>query len=382
MRSGTGEILMQLRDGGAMSRADLARITGLSSASVTKLTARMVQSGLIEDLSGPHSQTMGRPPVRVALRNDACAAVAVHMGAGKVNLALSDLGLGLTEMQSFEFDLDTPVDDVIQRTIGLVRRAVLASGLPMSKLVGVGIGLPGGVDGAKRGSTSSVISGWNDIAFADAFEEALGLPATVEHNATAMAMAEAIYTRTGPTDSILYVLVDKGTGGGFAQPGSGGRRGPVELGHLAVEPGGPRCICGGEGCLEVFFSERGLKALAPAGATTPADMFAAAMASAEWPKIYEYILQAFSTSITLLAPQRIILGGLLTEAPDAFVAALEADLPHRVMPHLRRNLQIGKPGLSEPVGVKGAASIAFEKFFYEQGPVAALAKPARNKRRA
>jgi predicted NBD/HSP70 family sugar kinase len=379
MRNGTGEVLSQLRDAGPMSRADLARATGLSSAAVTKLISRMHEGNLIQEISEPQEKSLGRPPITLKLRKEACAVIAVHMTAGKVDLALSNLDLELDERRSFEFDVATPVDDVIKRTVRLAREALLASSIPTIRVVGAGIVVPGGVDPTNRSSTSSVISGWSDVAFADAFEEALGVPTTVENNATAMAMAEACYGECRSAESILYILVGKGTGGGFAQSAPAPRRGPVEIGHIAVQPNGPSCICGGEGCLEVFFSEDPLKALAPDGVADAEHIIASAMKSPQWPQTYDYVLQAFSTSVTLLAPQRIVLGGLMNDAPAAFVDALRRDLPPRVMPHLRRNLRIERTSLTGPIGVNGAACVALEKFFYEQGPTTGLAKKQRKK---
>jgi predicted NBD/HSP70 family sugar kinase len=351
-----------------MSRAALSRVTGLSSAGVTKLTAQMDQLGLLREVEQKQERSLGRPAIAVALRTESRAVLAVHMGAGRVHLAVSNLALDLVEERGFEFDLSTPVETVLKRTTELARDAVHHSGLPMSRFVGTGIGVPGGVDPAHRVNTNSIITGWKDIAFADAFEDALGLPATVEHNATAIAMAEACYGENRTAESILYVLLGKGTGGGFAQTDPAPRRRPVEIGHIAVEPGGRACRCGGQGCLEMFFSEEPLRELAGSGDVSPDELIAAAMKSPEWPRIYEYILLAFSTSVTLLAPRRVILGGFLNTAPETFLAALRRDLPPRVMPHQRTDLRIEQTSLPEPVGVRGAACIALEKFFFESGP--------------
>lgn len=377
MRNGFGEILGQLRDAGPLSRADLSRLTGLSSAGVTKLTAQMVQMGLLSEMRAAQEKSLGRPPVKVGLRMKSRAVLGVHLSAGRVQLALSDLAPDISEVRGFEFAIGTPVGTVLQDTIALAREAIAASGLPHHRILGVGVGVPGGVDAAQRVNTGSILLGWQDVAIADAFEDALGLPTVVEHNATAIAMAEACYGANRTAESILYLLLGKGIGAGFAETGMSPRRGPVEIGHVVVEPGGRACRCGGQGCLEMFFSEEPLRRMAEGADTDPHALIATAMMSPDWPRTYDYVLSALSTSITLLAPKRVILGGFLNDIPDSLLAALRRDLPPRVMPHQRRDLRIEQTGLSEPVGVRGAASIALETFLYQTGPTVARKSPRR-----
>ncbi len=371
MPNGTGEILTMLRDAGPLSRAELSRLTGLSSAGVTKLTAQLDAAGLVASAPEQQGKALGRPATALALRPGARSVLAVDIGAGRVHAALSDLGMTIRGEQSFSFDLGAPVDTVLSRCIEMAREVIAASGLPMKRLLGVGIGVPGGVDAAGRVNTNSTYAGWSDVPVADAFEEALGLPATLEHNATAIAMAAAFYGDGEGAESLLYVLLGKGIGGGFAERGTSGGRRPVEIGHIVVEPGGRRCRCGGEGCLEMYFSEQPLRKVLGGSSADAGDLLAAAMQTADWPRIYEHLLSALSTSVTLLAPERLVLGGSLAKAPAAFLEALRRDLPPRVMPQHRRALTIEVSRLHDPVGLRGAASVALDRFFYRNGPAAA-----------
>lgn len=368
MANGSGEVLTRLRDEGAMSRAELARVTGISSAGVTKITAQLMRDGLLRERRLLGVASVGRPPISVEICADARWVLGIHLGAGEVHVGLSDLALNLAGTRSMTFDLSEPVESLIARVSNLARVVLRDSNVPPRAILGAGVGIPGSVDPPRRVNAHSVLTGWRGIRFADAFEDALDLPVVLEHNATAMAMAEACYGSGRAAESILYLLLGKGIGAGFVQTNGIERRNAVEIGHVVVEPGGKGCRCGGRGCLEPFFSEEPLRDAAGDPDLPRAALLGAAMRSAKWPKLYEYFLQALSTTVTLLGPERIILGGDLSHAPDTFLEALRKDLPLRVMPQQRIKLMVERTSLAEPVGVHGAACVALEQFLYSNGP--------------
>ncbi|EAQ02569.1 ROK family protein [Pseudooceanicola batsensis HTCC2597] len=364
MSLGTAEILKTLRDKGPLSRADLVRATGLSSAGVTKLTAQMIVDGVLRQSRAVEEKSIGRPPVTLDVQRQSRFVLGIHLGAGRMSVALSDVGLALRCPRHLSYDLSEDLETLVDRVSRLAEEVIDASGVYRLDILGVGLGVPGSVDPNRRVNVRSILTGWQDVAFADVFERKLGLPVIVEHNATAMAVAEALHGAGRDAESILYLLLGKGIGAGFAQTGAGARCGAVEIGHIVVEPGGRPCLCGGQGCLERFFSEEPLRKMSGEKGDDHSQMIDAAMQSPDWSATYAYLLQALSTTVTLMAPERIVLGGFLNAAPDRFVASLKRDLAPRVMPQQRERLRIERSSLSEPVGVQGAATIALEEFFY------------------
>lgn len=376
MATATGQVLTLLRDGGPASRADLARASGLSSASLSKAAAVLMEQGILDEGPAEGGAGPGRPSLRLALRPRARAAIGIHLSPGRASVALTDVLLGLCAQDSLDFDLALPPEDLAARTARLAQGVIEAAGLPRARLLGVGIGVPGGVDRTQRVNTHSAFTNWSDIPFADMFEQALGLPATLEHNATAIALAEALFAEDRVAGRTLHILMGKGIGAGLAEhsPGLGAdpARGPVEIGHIVLDPDGAPCRCGGRGCLETVFAEQPLLAQAGLAAVPPEGLVAAAMAGAGWPALYGRFLHALATTVTLLAPQRIVLGGHLARAPEALFEDLRRDLPARVMPQQRVGLTIARTGLEGPVGARGAACVALERFFYRNGPAATL----------
>lgn len=376
MANAAGQILTMLRDTGPASRADLARATGLSSAGLTKTTAQLMQQGVLDERQPEDHSGLGRPPVQLSLRPEGRFAIGIHLSPGSAGLVVTDALLNLRAKDGFTFDLAMPVEDLVARTARATSQLIETSGVPRARIVGIGLGVPGAVDRARRISTHSTFTNWSQAPFAALFEERLALPTILEHNATAIALAETQFGAARRSARMLHVFMGRGIGAGIAQgtqaAGREGPRGPVEIGHIVLDPDGRPCRCGGRGCLETYFSEQPLLDLAGLGAVPPQGLIAAAMASPAWPDLYERFLQALATTVTLLSPDNVVLGGHLHAAPDAFLADLRRDLPGRLMQQHRQNLTIERIALTGPVGARGAACVGLEEFFYRAGPASGL----------
>src|SRR6266511_2575020 len=104
--------------------------------------------------------------------------------------------------------------------------------------------------------------GWRDVPVAERFEEAFGVPAVVEYNVRAMALAEARHGLGQRAENLLYVHLGEGFGLAFVVNGVAfrqGAHGVPELGHHQVAERGPRCSCGGVGCLESVLGTTSLR---------------------------------------------------------------------------------------------------------------------------
>lgn len=367
-----GEILSLLRETGEQSRADLARMTGLSSAAATKITAKLIEGGYIEERRAEAFSGLGRPPVMLALRPDARLVCGIHLSAGRVGVALADLHLNVVAEDRFEFPLDQAAAEVTAKTIQATNRLIERHGVARQDIIGVGVGVPGRVDTAQRVNTHAVVTGWCDVPFADMFELALGLPVVLQHNATAIALAESWFGAGHRAQSTLHVFMGHGTGGGlaygFGAQGPARIGGPIELGHIVIDPQSRPCACGGRGCLETVFSEMPLLAVLHSDTVPAEGLIAAVMKTPQWPEIYDAFLRVLATTITLIAPEAVVLGGHLQAAPPEFLAALRHDLFARIMPQQRVSLTIQPTQLGANVGVRGAACAGLQKFFYEAGP--------------
>lgn len=373
-----GEILRILRDAGPQSRADLARRSLLSPTTLTHLAAQLIENGSVTELTqAPQSgrgngATVGRPAVKIALAPQSVHVVGVHLGAGTVNAAITDLQGQALAMSSFHFDTETSrPETVISRVVERVEALLSQSGLARSKVLGLGLGVPGPVDTERRRNLLSINYGWKDVAFADQIETLLGIPVVVEHNVSAMALAEARFGIGREAACLLYIYLRTGLGAGLVvngQPFRPGRHGAVELGHIQVVEDGELCACGSRGCLETFVSERALKRAAGITAPHPKNLFRAVEAHAEvWDSALEHLTTAIASAVNILGPDLIIFGGHLAEAPENFIDTIRRGVPTRVLPPMREMLRIERSSLGKGAGAIGGAAVALDHLFYSGG---------------
>jgi len=369
LRKNGGQLLALLRDNGAMSRADLARAIGVSAAALTKIASSQLERGLIAEVDGSSSAGLGRPATLIDLNPSSCYVIGANVGAGRVGVVIADMMLNVVARKSFTFDFDAvAVDDIIAKTAKTINTLIDKTGLPRQAIRGLGVGVPGKVDRAGRSNVSSKFTRWvRDIPFADKLEQVLDLPVVLEHNATAMALAEAFYGAGRGYGTVLHLYLRAGLGAGLVHARNGERvhPGPVEIGHIVVDPNGLPCQCGGRGCVETVFSEAALlKALSLTQVPGEGLIVAAMEIPAVWDAAYARLVEALSTTVTLLGPDLILLGGHLGEAPEALLDDLNRDLPKRLMPQFR-DVKVARATLQPDAGALGAACVGLEKFVFE-----------------
>ncbi|ABS02869.1 ROK family transcriptional regulator [Kineococcus radiotolerans] len=240
------------------SRTELAAATGLTLQTVSNIVRRLLERGLVQEgvalLRDGAGRGAGKPRTALSVRPGAALAVGVQFEREHVDAVLLDLSGVVVGVDREPLpDPLAPVELVVAHAAGLVRRLVGAGGADEGAVRGVGVAVPGPLDftGPVRSSAIN-LPGWRGVAIADLLAAATGLPVLVENDATAAAVGDLWRSpRTGR--SFLYVHVGAGIGGGVVLRdevlrGDSGNAG--EIGHVVVDPAGPRCPCGSRGCLE------------------------------------------------------------------------------------------------------------------------------------
>ena len=370
--------LRLLRDEGPLSRIALAERLRLSPTTITHTVNPLLAAGWLEELdtTGAHERR-GRPAVALRGVPEAVTVAGIQLGVGMIRAGLADGLARVRGVRVAEFDPRMPVEDVLALAAAEVR-AVIADdrGAPPSS---VGVAAPGAVDETGRVNTLAVNLGWREVAIADVLERELGAPVHAEHNVRAMALAEAHYADVPPSgrhraSSLAYVYLRKRLGLGLVMHGSvsrGGAHGVSELGHIQVDPSGPRCPCGNRGCLETLTSTVHLRArLEAAGADLTGvddlDILTVVDAARGTPVHDEFIgrmAQGLSIVANLTGPDAIVLGGSFAAAPDRLFDDLAVATAAATFPLVRPSVVIRRARLVEG-GVAGAAAVALDATVY------------------
>ncbi|MDP9632663.1 UNVERIFIED_ORG: putative NBD/HSP70 family sugar kinase [Ensifer adhaerens] len=361
-----GQVLSILRDEGPQSRASLARRSKLSPTTLTHVTAQLLRDRVVAECDAVESTGVGRPGQAIELIPDAFRVAGIHLGAGLVQVAITDLRARAKATASFDFSLrETEPDDVVSRAGETLSRLRIEIGEP--RLLGIGVAVPGPVNAEQRSILASINTGWRNLPLASKFESKTGLPVVLEHNVSSMALAEVRYGIGRGVPAVLYVYLRTGLGAGLVvdgMPFRPGGHGAVELGHIQISRDGPLCSCGNHGCLESYVNENVLMRAVGLEGQAPGNLLERLEATEAWMPTLDRLTDSLAIAINLLTPDLIILGGHLGEAPDSLFDHLLKNLPPRVMPHMRGVLRIERSGFGPLSGAIGGAAVALDHFFY------------------
>ncbi|MDF2561387.1 MAG: transcriptional regulator [Microbacterium sp.] len=258
-------VLEAIRQSGeGSSRIELAAATGLSAQTVTNITRRLLDEGLIREagrtINGP-----GKPRVTLRLIADSRFAVGVHLDPAIMTFVLLDLSGAVAARISVR----TPAVDprqIIQAMAATIDTLITRSGIDRTSIAGVGVAAPGPLD-VEKGTVIDPpkLLGWNRVPLREVLAEATGLPVVLEKDTTAAAVGELWMRRASADDSFVFVYLGTGIGASLVRDGEaipGSTRNIGEVGHLIVDPDGPRCTCGSRGCVEVVCTPQAIVAQA------------------------------------------------------------------------------------------------------------------------
>jgi predicted NBD/HSP70 family sugar kinase len=368
---GAGSVLRLIRDGEAVTRAALARQTGLARSTVAQRVDALLAHGLVYEAGGEAS-TGGRPATMLAFNQNAGVVLVADLGATHSRLAVSDLaGTPLAEI-AFDMDIaDGPehvLGEVHDRFEELLRKAERRA----SEVRGIGVGVPGPVDfPAGRPVNPPIMPGWDGFSIPDWFASRYAAPVLVDNDVNIMALGEH-WSHWREVDHLLYVKVGTGIGSGIVSErrihrGADGAAG--DIGHVRVsDHAEAMCRCGNLGCLEAVAGGRALALrLTAAGIEAEGSREVVELVRAGRPEAILMVREAgrvlgdvLAGCVNFFNPGAIVVGGDIAEAQDHLLAGVREVVFQRSLPLATRDLTIANSRLGDRAGVIGAAIMVID----------------------
>ncbi len=244
-------VLRALYDLGPISRADIARLTGLTRTSVGELVSDLEREDLAIDV-GRGPSTGGKQPTLVALNANARTIITLDLGERTFTAALANLRGEIAARTSRELD-GRDGDDAVALVHELIEEVRAAATTP---ILGIGVGTPGIVD--QDGTIRwAVRLAWQDLPLARILTERHDLPTVVANDSRAAAFATYLFKGDVRPPNLIVIKVGRGIGAGMVlrdQLFGGDGEAAGEIGHVVVDPDGDACHCGRYGCLETVAS--------------------------------------------------------------------------------------------------------------------------------
>ncbi len=249
-------VLRALHDHSPLSRADLARLTGLTRTSVGDLVGTLLDDGLIEEV-GRGQSSGGKSPILLRVAPDGRHVIGLDLGEAQFSGAV--VNLRGTILRSIHLPLDGRNGDAAVELVFQLVDALRADDWP--PLLGIGIGAPGIIDTSTGTVRWSVNLNWADVRLGPLLEQRYGVPVVVANDSHAAALAQLTFFHRPRPNNLIVIKVGRGVGAGIILNGQlfqGDGYGAGEFGHVSVGSANAPCRCGREGCLETMTSMRAL----------------------------------------------------------------------------------------------------------------------------
>lgn len=364
-----------LRERGALSRAQIAPLVGLSRTTLSEITGSLLDTrAIVVTKTDAFSRAgRGRPAELLALDPRA----GLHLGADfthtAVYVAVADASHEVIAMGSREYPHGSAWPVRVEVALALLDDLERSRGVRYDALQGIGIGVSSPVSRPEEGSDEHrMLSGGSLITatIEDAFTARFEVPLLIDNNTRLAALAEAEWLLTQPTKNLIYLRLADGCGGGLVVDGAlvSGRSGFAgEIGHVTVDPDGDPCSCGKRGCLETVASLGALTVAArPFGIETSTEL---AQRARSGDRAVVELLANAGTVVgrtlailgTALSPSEVVLGGavvnlhpVLLERAGEVLRRESLSLPGHV-PSVR------KARLGDDAGALGALVATFHQ---------------------
>src|SRR3954454_23507446 len=252
-----GEVFSLIRDGRALTRSEVGRVTGLSRTAVAARLASLLAAGLVvEGADGEDrpTSTGGRPPATLRFNRDAGVVLAGAIGRSRTQLAVCDLDGEVLLASDLEQEVGPGPEDLMPRVVTALAGRLERVGRVSQDVRAVGLSIPGTVDFARGASLDSpIMAGWDGVELAPLLRALTAAPVFVDNDANVMALSE----RRGHLEhhrDLLFVKASTGIGVGIVSDGrllrgALGAAGKTGNNKTAAAKGLP-CRCGDTGCLE------------------------------------------------------------------------------------------------------------------------------------
>ncbi len=248
-----------IREQGSISRSELAEVTGLSRATVSETVRELLERHFVREV-GADSTSRGRPPVKLEVNPLRFYLIAVEIDVGWIVVAVTNLMGEVLVKRRGEF-MTYDYDFVLGLCLQTIESLLNQQRIKRDDVLGIGVAVPGQIDLTRRVVTFAPNLRWREAPLADDLQGHLHLPVLVSNEAMLAAMAEKWFGRGRDARVLVYVSVKGGLGCGIMNErslnlGVSGSAG--ELGHMSIDPHGPKCSCGSRGCWEVYSDEQAI----------------------------------------------------------------------------------------------------------------------------
>ncbi|KAA3657204.1 MAG: ROK family transcriptional regulator [Chloroflexi bacterium] len=361
-------ILKTIYVAGGISRADIARDTGLTRATVSTIVSELIKDGLIGE-TGVGPSAGGKPPIYLSVLDDARHIICLDLSKDPLQGALVNLRGKIVERIEMALNgrSGTIALDLVLDLVAQLRECT------PKPVLGIGIGSPGLVDTQNGIIKKAVNLSWQDIPLKSLLEEKQDLPVYLANDSHMAALAEYSFG-SNDTNNLVLIKTGRGVGAGIVINGQlyhgvGGNAG--EIGHVTVDPHGAQCSCGNFGCLEAVASVQAILKQAQAipdqqwqsGKPSSWEAFCKAVhqddptAQQLVTTAGEYIGIAVANLVGILNIRDVVIAGAIVPLGHGLITAVCQQMHRSVLPAVAEQTTVKFTSLGADLALLGASAL-------------------------
>ncbi|MGD8457040.1 MAG: ROK family transcriptional regulator [Anaerolineales bacterium] len=373
-------ILNTIYNNSEISRASVARKTGLTRSTVSDIVAEFIEEGLVAEI-GQGQSAGGKPPILLTVIEEARHIIGIDLASSEFRGALIDLRGGIKDRINLPIN-NLSGEEALSLVYQLIDKLLELNSVP---ILGIGIGTPGLMD-AERGIVRNAVNlDWHDLPLADLLRERYQLPVFIANDSQVSALAEFTFGESRGIPNLLLIKVGRGVGAGIVlnqQLYYGDGFGAGEIGHVKVDPNGELCRCGNYGCLETKISSRAIQREAQKLAEKNASSIINQLVDTSEAITTEVVLEAFEKGdadvgaiieqvgkdlgnvlaylVSLLNIERVVVAGSVSTFGEGVSDPIKKQLQSNTLAAISQNVEIEISNLGEEIVMLGAAGMVLQ----------------------
>ncbi|PYI55684.1 ROK family transcriptional regulator [Paenibacillus flagellatus] len=356
-----------------ISRAAIAKQTGMSPTTVSRIVAELTEEGYLLETEQV-SAGLGRKSTLLAMVDAAVLSVGVELDRHRIHIGIVDIQGNVVAKTDYARATDESVNATLERIGAEIDRLTKSNEIDCGRLIGIGVGLPGIVDNEKGVVVFSVQLGWKNVALAEKLKAITGYEVAIDNELKVKALAEHLKGAAIGSSRTAMLGFGNGVGSALIVDGEidrGKTNSAGEIGHTTIDPNGMMCDCGKAGCLQTYINIHSL--LSEANKIRPVrtieELFEARRAGERWAvylvdRALMYMAITINNVVCMHNPDTVIMSGELTDKfPEIYEEVAELCIKRFVWEPLRGTFAIRPSELSGQGVVIGSGLMSQNCFF-------------------
>ncbi len=385
-------ILNSIREKGPISRAEIAKQTGLTPPTVSNLVKELLQAEIvIEQKLGESSG--GRKPTLLTLNSERFHVIGLDVGSYDIKIILTTITGKIFKKTAAPIPPEITNEKLLAFIIESIRSLTTADDIDENKIIGIGVGMHGIVDVEKGISILAPNLKLKNIPIKEVLEKEFNMMVKVENDARVMGLGELWFGHGAGVNSFVCINIGRGIGAGIVLDGKlhhGSHFISGEIGHMTIDLNGSKCTCGNYGCLQTFASgpaivETVKKELRSGHLSLLKELSGHHFETITGEMVYEAALENDLLSINALNqagrylgvgltnlihtinPERIILGGGVINAKDFILESILQTVQGRALTKAAKQTEIVVSKFGSDATAMGAVALILVELFAAKG---------------